>query len=90
MKTPAEQIAYEDYSKQHYALMSQISAVERSLHRVSTSQPSAARETKFIALLRSRLAYVVVVTILAALTISRVVVAMTGGSAGGGGDFLVK
>jgi hypothetical protein len=40
-------------------------------------------------LLRSRLAYVVAITILAALTVTRVVVAMTAGS-GGGSGYLVR
>ena len=90
MKTLADQIAYEDYSKQYYAYLSQASASERSLHRATLSQPAAARETKFIPLLRSRLAYIVLITILTALTVSRVVIAVTGCGDGGGGGYLVR
>ena len=89
MKTLADQISYENYSKQHYAQISQASAVARSLRSDSKRQPSATRERKLIPLLRSRLAYVVLITILAVLTVSRVVVAMTAGG-GGGGGYLVR
>lgn len=90
MKTLANQIAFEDYSKQYYARILQASAVERSLQRGSKSQPSATLERKFIPLLRSRLAYVVVITILAVLTFSRVVIAMTSGGGGGGNGYLIR
>jgi len=89
MKTLLDQFAYEDYSKQHYALLSTTSANERSLHSVSTGQPSATQEPRILPLLRSRLAYVVAITILAVLTITQVVVAMTAGG-GGGGGYLVR
>ncbi len=89
MKTLLDQFAYEDYSKQHYAFLSTTSANERSLQSVSTGQPSAAQEPRILPLLRSRLAYVVAITILAALTVTRVVVAITAGS-GGGGGYLVR
>ena len=89
MKTLAEQISYEDYSKQHYARISLASAVERSLQRASKRQPSATPEKKFVPLLRSRLAYVIIITLLAVLTVSQVVVAVTAGS-GGGAGYLVR
>ena len=90
MKTLVDQFAYEDYSKQHYANLSKTSANERSLQRISISQPLATQEPRIKPLLRSRLAYVVAITILAALTVTRVVVAVTSGSGGGGGGYLVK
>ena len=89
MKTLIEQFAYEDYSKQHYASLSKTSANERSLQRISTGQPSATQEQRMVPLLRSRLAYVVAITILAVLTITQVVVAMSAGG-GGGGGYLVR
>jgi hypothetical protein len=83
MKTLADQFVYEDYSKQHYAEITLASAIERCLRRGSPDQPSAVRQSDKIPLLRSRLAYVVVITILVMLTVSRVVAAMTAGGAGG-------
>jgi len=85
MKTLVDQFAYEDYSKQHYVNLLKISANECSLKRTSIGQPSATREPRILPLLRSRLAYIAAVSILAALTITRVVVAMTSGGGGGGG-----
>ena len=90
MKTLADQIAYEAYSMQHYARISQASAVESSLQRALKSQLSATQGSGPVPLLRSRLAYVMLITLLAVLTISRVVIAMTSGGNGGGNGYLVR
>ena len=89
MKTLLDQFAYEDYSKQHYAKLLKTSANECSHNRISISQSLATQEARMNPLLRSRLAYIAAVSILAALTITRVVVAMTAGG-GGGGEYHVR
>ena len=89
MKTLVDQFSYEDYSKQHYAYLLKTSADECNLRRISIGKPSGTQEPRIYALLRSRLAYVVTITLLAALTITRVVVAVTAGN-GGGGGYLVR
>ena len=90
MKTLADQIGYESYSKQHYAKLSHASVTERRLNPSSTRLPTSEPREEFVPILRTKMAYVIAITFLATLTVSRVVVAMAGGGGGGGGGYLVK
>ncbi len=90
MKTMADQMTYESYSKQHYAKMAQTSAVERSLHRTSIKSYSSESKAGPMPVLRARLAYVIALAALGALSIFRVVEAINNAGGGGGGHYLVK
>jgi len=90
MKTMADQITYESYSKQHYAKMGRTCADERSLHHATTKSYSNERKSGPMPVLRTRLAYVIALATLGALSVFRAVEAITNGGGGGGGDFLVK
>jgi len=90
MKTMVDQMTYESYSKQHYAEMARTCADERLLHRDSIKLVSSERKAELMPVLRTRLAYVIGLAILGALSIFRVVDAITNGGGGGGGNYLVK
>jgi len=90
MKTMADQMTYKSYSKQHYAKMARTCADERSLHRASIKSYSNERKARPMPVLRTRLAYVIALATLGALSIFRAVEAISNGGGGGGGDYLFK
>jgi hypothetical protein len=90
MKTLADQMTYESYSKQHYANLAQTCADERSLHRPSKKSYSSERKAGPMPVMRARLAYVIALAVLGALSLFRVVEAIANAAGGGGGHYLVK
>ena len=90
MKTMADQMTYESYSKQHYAKIARSSADERMLHRASIKSYSSENKAGPMPVLRTRLAYVIALATLGALSLFRVVEAIANAGGGGGGHYLVK
>lgn len=89
MKTMLDQMTYESYSKQHYTKLAQSAADERRFHGGSKRPISSEEKAGLVPVLRTRLAYLIALAILASLSIYRVVEAFAGGG-GGGGGYLVK
>lgn len=90
MKTMLDQISYESYSKQHYAKLAHTAADERRFHGDSNRPVLSEKKAGLVPVLRTRLAYLIALAILASLSIYRVVEAIAGGGGGGGGGYLVK
>ena len=90
MKTMLDQITYQSYSKQHYADIARAAADERRFHGDSKRPVLSEKKAGLVPVLRTRLAYLIALAILASLSIYRVVEAIAGGGGGGGGKFLVR
>ena len=90
MKTMLDQMTYESYSKNHYAKLARSAADERRFHGGSNRPVSNEKKAGLVPVLRTRLAYLIALTILASLSIYRVVEAIAGSGGGGGGSYLVK
>ncbi len=90
MKTLADQMNYESYSKQHYTQLARSSADERRLHRAPIKSGSSEKKVLLTPVFRARLAYAIALAVLGALSISRVVEAFTNSGGGGAGGYLVR
>jgi hypothetical protein len=90
MKTMLDQMTYESYSKQHYSNLARTTADERRIHGDSPKPLPSEKKAGIVPVLRTRLAYVIALAILASLSIFRVVEAITSSGGSGGGSFLVK
>jgi len=90
MSSYQDQIVYEEYNRQHYNLLVKTAANARWVQRPGLVGESLPVVDRVGSAWNRKLAYVLAITILVALTVTQVVIAAINASGGHGGSYLVR
>jgi hypothetical protein len=90
MSTYQDRIVFEEYNRQHYNQLLKMAATARQVQEPSLEGDSSSDVEGVRSVWNRRLAYVLAITILVALTVTQVVIAAINATGGHGGHYLVK